>query len=85
MERPLSGGWFGKTWGCPMIEVVALVCFINAPERCKDVHLSFAAQSVTPHQCMMYGQMELAKWTRGHPKWQVRKWKCGRAGLFAKA
>ncbi len=34
---------------------------------------------------MMYGQMELAKWTRGHPKWQVRKWTCGRAGLFAKA
>ncbi len=34
---------------------------------------------------MMYGQMELAKWTRGHPKWRIKKWKCGRAGLFAKA
>jgi len=29
--------------------------------------------------------MELAKWTRGHPKWRVKKWKCGRAGMFAKA
>jgi hypothetical protein len=68
-----------------MIEVVALVCFIQEPERCKDISLSFAAESVTPQQCMMYGQMELAKWTEGHPNWQIRKWSCGRAGRFAKA
>ena len=68
-----------------MIEVVALVCSIQAPLRCKDVRLTFAANSVTPQQCMMYGQMELAKWTEGHPNWQIKKWKCGRAGQFAKA
>jgi hypothetical protein len=67
-----------------MIEVVALVCSMQAPLRCKDVHLSFAADSVTPQQCMMYGQMELAKWTVGHPNWQIRKWSCGRAGRYAK-
>jgi len=67
-----------------MIEVVALVCTMQAPLRCKDVHLSFAADSVTPQQCMMYGQMELAKWTMGHPNWAIRKWSCGRAGRYAK-
>ena len=56
-----------------MIEVVAMVCFIQDPNKCKDVHLSFAAESVTPQQCMMYGQMELAKWTEGNPNWQIRK------------
>ncbi len=36
-----------------MIEVVAMVCFIQDPTKCKEVHLSFAAESVTPQQCMM--------------------------------
>lgn len=66
-----------------MIEVVALVCSMQAPLRCKDVHMSFMADSVTPQQCMMYGQMELAKWSVGHPGWAVRKWRCSRAGQFA--
>jgi hypothetical protein len=68
-----------------MIEVVAIVCFITEPEKCKDVHLTFAAQSVTPQQCMMYGQMELAKWSQGNPNWEIRKFSCGRAGKYAKA
>jgi len=68
-----------------MIEVVAMVCFISDPNKCKDVHLSFVAQSITPQQCMMYGQMELAKWTEGNPNWTIRKFTCGRAGRFAKA
>jgi hypothetical protein len=68
-----------------MIEVVAMVCFIQEPDRCKDIRLSFAAEAVTPQQCMMYGQMELAKWTGEHPNWQIRKFSCGRVGKFAKA
>jgi len=68
-----------------MIEVVAIVCSIQVPNRCKDVHLSFAAESVTPQQCMMYGQAELAKWTVGNPEWQIRKFTCGRSGRYAKA
>jgi hypothetical protein len=34
---------------------------------------------------MMYGQMELAKWTGENPNWTIRKFSCGRAGRFAKA
>ena len=68
-----------------MIEVVAMVCFIHESERCKDIHLCFAAEVVTPQQCMLYGQMELAKWTVGHPNWQIRKFRAGASGRFAKA
>ena len=67
-----------------MIELVAMVCFVSDPTRCKDVHLSFAAEAVTPMQCMKYGQMELAKWTQGNPNWQIRKFSCGVAGRYAK-
>jgi len=69
----------------PMIEVVALVCSIQVPTRCKDVNLAFAGEAVTPQQCMMYGQFELAKWTVGNPEWQIRKFSCGRAGRISKA
>jgi len=68
-----------------MIEVVALVCSMQAPLRCKDVKLSFAAETFTPQQCMLYGQFELAKWTNEHPGWEVKHgFKCGVAGRFAK-
>lgn len=68
-----------------MIEIVLSVCFIQDPARCQDVRLSYMAQSVTPHQCMMYGQSEIAKWLEGHPKWKVSRWRCGTARQMAKA
>lgn len=69
-----------------MIEVVALMCSIQVPNRCKDVHLTFAAETITPQQCMMYGQAELAKWTVGNPEWgSVRRFTCRRVGQFSKA
>jgi hypothetical protein len=68
-----------------MIEVVALVCSMQAPLRCKDLNLTFVGENVTLQQCMMYGQMELAKWTSEHPGWHiVRGFKCGRAGRYAR-
>jgi len=68
-----------------MIELVFSVCLADAPDRCKDVRLTFIAESVTPQQCMLHGQAEIAKWAEGHPNWRVRRWKCGPAGLMAKA
>lgn len=54
-----------------------MVCLVQEPSTCKDVKLSYMAQSaLTPQQCMMYGQGEIAKWMEGHPKWAIRKWKC---------
>jgi hypothetical protein len=67
-----------------MIEVIALACTVMAPLQCKNVKLSFAAESITPQQCMMYGQMELAKWIGDHPGWMISHgFKCGPAGRYA--
>ena len=68
-----------------MIEVLALICSLSEPEKCKDLRLSFAAENLTPFQCFHYGQMELAKWREGHPNWRVAKFRCGHVGQFAKA
>lgn len=54
-----------------MFEVVALVCTLMSPLQCKDIKLSFTTEAVTPFQCMMYGQTELAKWKNEHPGWYV--------------
>ena len=67
-----------------MIEILALVCTVLAPLQCKNVKLSFIAESVTPFQCMQYGQSELAKWTNEHPGWIIAHgFKCGQAGRVA--
>ena len=66
-----------------MIEVLALVCTLTG--ACKDVQLSVTAESVTPQQCMLYGQVELAKWIADNPGWTPRKITCQRVGRYAKA
>lgn len=67
-----------------MIELAMLVCLADQPSQCKDVLLNFEGDSVTPQQCMMSGQMEMAKWIGEHPNWQIKKWRCGIAGQIAK-
>ncbi|MBX9684010.1 MAG: hypothetical protein K2X41_09505 [Hyphomicrobium sp.] len=67
-----------------MIELVVAVCMIDQPSHCKDVHLNFEEASVTPHQCLMYGQIEMAKWVGEHPNWIIQNWHCGVAGQMAK-
>jgi hypothetical protein len=67
-----------------MIELVVAVCMIDQPATCKDVHLSFEAQGVSTHQCLMQGQFEMAKWIGEHPDWSVHRWKCQPAGQVAK-
>ncbi len=66
-----------------MLELVVSVCLVAEPDRCKDVSLVFDADSVTPMQCMMGGQVEAAKWIDEHPKWQLKRWACQQAGRFA--
>ena len=62
-----------------MIELVISVCMLSQPEHCKDVHLTYSDQNLTPYQCVMRGQPEMAKWIESHPKWRIHKWRCGRA------
>jgi hypothetical protein len=75
---------YNANQGADMIEILLSVCMVSDPQRCKDVHLTYAAESVTPHQCMMFGQAEIAKWSTGHPKWRVDRWKCQKPGQVAK-
>ncbi len=64
-----------------MIELIISVCMFAQPDVCKDVHLTYSAENMTPFQCLMRGQPEIAQWANGHPKWQVRRWRCGHVRL----
>ncbi len=67
-----------------MFEIAAAVCMVGSAQNCREIVLSFEADNVTPVNCIMYGQPELAKWTEGHPNWRVRRFTCRLAGTFAK-
>lgn len=66
-----------------MIEIAAAACLIGYANQCRDVVLTFAAENVTPTSCMTYSQIELAKWTVGHPNWRITRFTCRPAGKFA--
>ena len=68
-----------------MIELVFIVCLASAPEQCKDVHLTYAEAYVTPMQCAMQGQPQIARWISNNPPiWNVKKWYCGPVGRRVK-
>ena len=67
-----------------MIELLIVACLIDDPAQCKDIVLTYASESVTPLQCAMGAQPEIAKWITEHPRWQVARWSCRPAGRFAK-
>ena len=67
-----------------MIEILVAVCMVDDPSHCKDVRLNFMEERITPSQCMMMGQIEIARWMEGNPKWALKRWSCGVAGQIAK-
>jgi hypothetical protein len=67
-----------------MIELLAVVCLYAEPAKCKEVSLVYMAEAVTPMQCMLGSQPELAKWADHNPRWFLKKWKCQPAGRVAK-
>lgn len=67
-----------------MLELLVSVCLLSDPTRCKDVSLVYSDENLTPMQCLMGAQPEIAKWIEAHPQWALRRWTCQRAGLFAK-
>lgn len=67
-----------------MLELVISVCLLEDHSRCKDVSLTYMAESMTPMQCMMASQPEISKWAAGNPKWFAKKWSCRPAGRVAK-
>ncbi|HEX2840282.1 hypothetical protein [Hyphomicrobium sp.] len=67
-----------------MLELIVSVCLLEDHARCKDVSLTYMAESVTPMQCMMQSPAEIAKWAEANPKWYAKKWSCRPAGRYAK-
>jgi len=63
-----------------MIELILSVCMITQPQSCRNVHLTYAADRLTANQCMMAAQPQVAEWLTTHPRWQVRRWRCGMVG-----
>jgi hypothetical protein len=57
--------------------LILSVCLVDDTEVCKDVNLAFM-EDVSPMQCVMAAQPEIAKWIEAHPKWVQKKWKCAR-------
>jgi hypothetical protein len=67
-----------------LIELLLAVCLIDEPAKCRNVNLTYASDSVTPMQCFMQAQPEIAKWIGEHPQWKVKRYTCRAAGAFAK-
>lgn len=66
-----------------MIELAAIFCTLIG--NCREVSLIYSPDSVTPMQCMIGAQPELAKWAIEHPGFSVKRWSCRIAGRYAKA
>lgn len=57
-----------------MIELLFVSCLANAPDQCQERSLLYV--DVSPMQCLMGAQPELARWVETHPNEQIRSWRC---------
>jgi len=60
-----------------MIELIIAACL--ATGECRESRLAYDASDVSLMTCMVAGQAEVARWQQQHPKWQIRRWRCGLA------
>lgn len=57
-----------------MIELLFVACLASAPDECRERSLVFS--DITPMQCLMGAQPELARWSAGNPHMEIRSWRC---------
>ena len=57
-----------------MIELIFVACLAASPTDCRENSLVFVG--VSPYQCLLRAQVELAAWTGARPGWRIRKWSC---------
>ena len=68
-----------------MLEIVFAACSL-LQAQCREVHLTFASDSVSHFECMLYGQSAIAQWTISNPNWSPKRgYRCGRTNNFARA
>lgn len=51
-------------------------CLIANPVECKVEHFAIG-EPMTPMQCIMAAQPEIAKYLESHPKWKSTRITCG--------
>ena len=61
-----------------MISIVMSICSLLSGQTCRTERLAFADEAASLHTCMLYGQMEMARWALSHPNWSVQRWRCER-------
>ncbi|MCV3274046.1 hypothetical protein [Roseobacter sinensis] len=57
-----------------MIELLFVACLATAPDECRERSLVFT--DISPMQCLMGAQPELAKWSASHPNFDIKSWRC---------
>lgn len=57
-----------------MVELLFLACLASSPTQCEQKSMVFL--DVTPMQCIMGAEAELAKWVEQHPKYVVKYFAC---------
>jgi hypothetical protein len=62
-----------------MIELILMVCALNAPGQCQEQRLQFASQG-SLMQCMMQAPPYVAAWSGEHPGTRVTRWRCAYPG-----
>jgi hypothetical protein len=59
-----------------MLTLVMTACLLVDMKHCQEQHLLFSSEELTPMQCVMGAQPEIARWQDEHPKWFVKRWSC---------
>lgn len=60
-----------------MIELFLVVCLVSDPDRCSVERPAFQEPFVNVMACSRNGMFRAAEWAEQHPKYTVRRWKCG--------
>lgn len=60
-----------------MVSLIVTACLLATPAKCEEFYLP---GEVSPMQCALFGQQQLAEWSKYHPKWKISGWECRPVG-----
>lgn len=60
-----------------MIELFLVVCLVSDPDHCTVERPALQEPFVNVMACSRNGMFRAAEWAEQHPKYTVRRWKCG--------
>ena len=59
-----------------MVELIIIACLLQDPRHCESFQVPFAPE-MSVAQCMWQSTMHAAEWVAEHPRWKIRKVRCG--------